>query len=140
MPVDIRLLRMPLVLTSPSNTSAQRRLPLTCRPIGGRCGAQLVSPATLRVSNERHRLPVAMHSDCFQDECCGSSSYGHYLFGCKWSPDATCVLACSSESKMHVFEADRWSSFTGTSAGAPDAGAAAVMQAGGDRVRLLLVS
>jgi hypothetical protein len=65
-----------------------------------------------------------MHSDCFQDECSGSSSYGHYLFGCKWTPDATCVLACSSESKMHVLEADRWSSFTGTSATAPDAGAA----------------
>lgn len=126
MPVDIRSLLMPQLLTNPPNTSASRRLPLTCPPIGGRCGAQLLSPATLRVSNECHRLPVAMHSDCFQDECSGSSSYGHYLFGCKWSPDATCVLACSSESKMHVLEADRWSSFTGTSATAPDAGAAAV--------------
>ena len=70
------------------------------------------------------RSPVAVHSECFRSG--GSSSYGNYLFGCRWSPDATCVLACSSESSMHVFEADRWSMFPSCSASAPDAGAAAV--------------
>ncbi len=70
------------------------------------------------------RLPVAAHSECFQGAA--SSHYGEYLFGCKWSPDATCVLACSSESVMRVFEVERWSLYPGTSATAPDAGAAAV--------------
>jgi len=78
----------------------------------------------MRQRNARHRSPVAVHSDCFRSG--GSGSYGSYLFGCRWSPDATCVLACSSESSMHVFEADRWSAFPGSSARAPDAGAAAV--------------
>ena len=73
--------------------------------------------------NAPARLPVAAHSDCFRG---GGSSCGQYLFGCKWSPDATCVLACSSESTMSVFEVERWSMFPGTSARAPEAGAAAV--------------
>jgi hypothetical protein len=78
-----------------------------------------------RLFDAASRLPVVTHSDCFRSGG-GSSNYGNYLFGCKWSPDATCVLACSGESSMSVMEVERWTAYPGTSARIPDAGAAAV--------------